>query len=187
VILWLGVLGALAAWLGAALLVLSEGRLAVATGILSVGAGIGGVALAARDPGAAAFIAGGGLLAAVLRARERGALDGWAIMPPGSSPRIILTLVAGAAALWLGASYLNGPGDRLVAVAVLAVIGLAGARLLESESRSVLLGTASALALAFGGAAVFVAAPAVPAAAVAAVAATVLGFIRAREAEPRGA
>src|SRR5439155_1057624 len=53
------------------------------------------------------LLAGAGLLAAALRARDGD--PGWGILPQGSTPRVILSAVAGAACAWVGGSLLVGP------------------------------------------------------------------------------
>jgi hypothetical protein len=186
VIFWLGAVGALAAWVGGAMLVLSEGRRAIATGILAAALGLAGT-VATHDLAAAGLLLAGGLVAAGLRFTDQSAPAGWSILPPGSSPRIILTVVAGVAALWVGVVYLTGFADRRLLVAVLVVIILAGARLLESESRPVLLAAASALALALGAAALLIPGAAAASAALAAVAAAGISLLRGAEADRRGA
>jgi hypothetical protein len=183
---WLGAVGTLAAWLGGALLVLSEGRRAIATGIVAIALGLAATAVT-HDLGAAGLLAAGGLVAAGLRFSDGSTPAGWSILPPGSSPRIILTVVAGIAALWVGVAYLTGFADRRLLVAALVVIILAGARLLESQSRPVLLGAASALALALGAAALLIPGAPAASAALAAAAASGIGLLRGAEADRRGA
>lgn len=183
---WLAAAGTLAAWFGAALLVLSHGRRAIAVGIAVIGVGIAANA-ATHDLLAAALIATASFLAAALRNGDRTAPAGWETLPPGSSPRIILVVVAGAAALWIGLGFLTGFADRGLLVAVLVVLTLAGARLMASDRRPVLLGSASAIALALGGAALLVPGAMAASAALAAAAAAGISLLRGAESDRRGA
>jgi hypothetical protein len=132
-------------WLGVALVVLADGRrglsagLALVTIALSVFAWENGGML-----GSAALLLGGG--AAAMR-RVRSGPEGWAVMPPGSTPRVILCVGAALLALWIAASLTSGPGAGL-RFAVLAAVGLAGARIMSSDDPSALMTAAGALALA---------------------------------------
>src|SRR5207237_8346483 len=79
---------AFAAWLGASLVVLGDGRRALAFGVFLAAAGMTVIAWQSAGPVAAAAIATGGALAAVRRFGSGPA--GWRIMPPGSTPRLVL-------------------------------------------------------------------------------------------------
>ncbi len=141
---------ALLAWLGGALVVLSDSRRG-----LAVGLGLTGIALAVPvwatgDPAGALTLAVGGVLAGGLRLR--GGPAGWGLMEPGSTPRIILTLVVGILALWVAVTVAAGDQAAL-RFAILAVIGLAGARLLQAREQTVSLTALACLALAIGAAA----------------------------------
>lgn len=140
---------AFVAWLGAALIVLADGRRGLAVGlalltfslaVLSwpVGLAVGSVALAV-----------GGLIAAVQCWRSGPAA--WGIMPAGSTPRLILCVASGLLAFWLAASVTTGP-DASLRFTVLLVPGLMGARILMSREVPVVLAGIAALALALAAA-----------------------------------
>jgi hypothetical protein len=139
------VAAAFAAWLGAAMIVLSEGRRALAVALGLVGAALAGLAWATVGWPAAVALLAGGLAAAALRLRT--GAPGWQVMPPRSTPRFILAVVAGILALWVAVSVMTGPGAPL-RFAALAVIGLMTARVLTSDAPEVILTAIAALALA---------------------------------------
>ena len=132
------------AWLGAALLVLSEGRRALALGmaLITVGFAVlaqaGGGALAAS-----AILVGGGFATG---RRFRSGPDVWGLMPPGSTARLVLAVAVGLLALWISTSVMTGPGAS-VRFAALSVLGLMGARVLTASEPAVVLPALSALAL----------------------------------------
>ena len=142
---------AFTAWLGAAIIVLSDGRRGLALGLGLMAVAFAALAWAGGDRLAAAATLAGGGVAAVLRLRS--GIDGWGLMPPGSTPRLILVIVAGFLALWISASITTGAGAPL-RFATLAVLGLTGARLLEGRDTAAVLtavaGMALALAMAAG-------------------------------------
>ena len=141
-------LGIALAWVGAALVVLSDGGRGLALGLALVGLGLGleiGVPLGWA---AGLLLAGGGVLAALPHFGSRA--RGWRLMRPGSTPRLMLCVVVGGAMLWAGGSLLGGPGAAPVRMAVMLVSGIAGARLLTAMSRDAALAAAGALALGLG-------------------------------------
>jgi hypothetical protein len=99
--------------------------------------------------GALALLAGAVVGAALLL---RGDAGGWGLMEPGSTPRIVLTVVTGLVSLWVAVSVASGAGASL-RFAVLATLGMMGARVLQGRDRTVALGAAAAIALALGTAA----------------------------------
>jgi len=120
------------AWLGASVVVLSDGRRG-----LALGAALSTLALAlivVADAGPVAAIAVGGVV-------------GWGIMPPGSTPRFILCVAGGLLALWIALGVTSGHSSAL-RFAVITVAGLSGARVLSSDESSVLLTSVALLALA---------------------------------------
>jgi len=141
--------GAAMAWLGVTLLAVSEGRRGVALGLALAAAGLGAAAGAAGQPpqGVIALLAGG-LVAALLRLRG-GARPGWDLLPPGSTPRLMASLVALLAAGLVAGVGLGSPAGA-TRVAALVVATLAGARILTTERRWAALGAGSALALGLG-------------------------------------
>ncbi len=140
-------LGAALAWVGASLLVLSEARRGVALGLGITALGIGLLAGVERGLPAAAALGGGGVLAAALRLRDGG--RGWGVLPPGSTPRVIMSLAALLLSALVGGSMMTGPGGA-GRVAALTVGGLACARLLTTHRRASALSAAAAMALALG-------------------------------------
>jgi hypothetical protein len=135
---------AFAAWLGASLIVLSEGRRGLGAGLALVTAGFAGIVLVGGEVGAAvALLAGGGF--AVVR-RLRTGPDEWGVMPPGSTARLVLAAAVGLAALWISTSVMTGPGAPL-RFAALSVLGLTVARVLTPSEPPAVLTALAALAL----------------------------------------
>jgi hypothetical protein len=174
--------GAFAAWLGATIIVLADGRRGLALGLTVMVAGLAAVALAAGQPFTGGALLVGGVAAAGLRFRT--GPDGWGLMQPGSTPRIILTIVIGLVALYIAASLSNGDGAA-TRFASLATIALAGARLLQGSERATVLTAASALVLALGAGSLLGPSESLPAAAVAALVAAGASALPA--VEPHGA
>ncbi len=143
----IAVAAAFVAWLGAALIVLSDGRRGLALGLTLLTVGLAVLAWPAGMPFAAIAIAAGGLIAAA-RCRRSGSAT-WGIMPPGSTARLILCIASGLLALWLAASVTTGTGAPL-RFAVMVVLGLMGARILMSREAPVVLTGLAAVALVLG-------------------------------------
>jgi len=140
-------LAAFIAWLGVSLIVLADGRRGVAVGLalMSIGlAALAGIYVAPLD---AVPIAAGGLVAGFVR--DRSGPAGWGIMPPGSTPRLILCVAAALLGLWIALSITTGTAAPL-RFAVLAVIVQAGSRLLSTREPALILAAVAALALAIG-------------------------------------
>jgi hypothetical protein len=139
----------LAAWIGAALVVLADGRRGLAAGVGLVAVGF---AILAWTNGlwleGAILLAGGTVTAFEL---VRTGPKEWGLMPPGSTPRLILVVVAGILSLWVAASVTTGPGASL-RFASLAVLGLMAGRLLQGQNATAVLAAAASLALALAGA-----------------------------------
>jgi hypothetical protein len=135
---------AFVAWLGAAAIVLSDGRRGLALGLALTTVGfvllawIGGDHLAA-----AAVLLGGGVAAAQ---RLRTGPDVWGVMPAGSTARVVLCIAGGLLALWIATSVMTGPGAPL-RFAVLSVLGLMAARAVGEAENAALLTSLAALAL----------------------------------------
>ena len=140
---------AFAAWLGAAMIVLADGRRGLAVGIGLVAVGFTAIALAAGAWAGGAFLIIGGAVA-VIALLQAGPQD-WGIMPAGSTPRLILTVAGGILSLWMAASVTSGPGASL-RFASLAVLGLMAGRLLQSKTAVPSLTGAAGLAIALAGA-----------------------------------
>jgi hypothetical protein len=136
---------AFVAWLGAALVVLADGRRGLAVGLALVTVSLAILTWPAGAAVGSVAIGVGGLIAAVQCWRSGPA--GWGIMPAGSTPRLILCIAAGLLGFWLAASVTIGP-DASLRFAVVVVPGLMGARILSSRDVHVVLVGTAALALA---------------------------------------
>jgi len=143
------------AWLGASLVVLSDGRRGLALGVLLAGAGVAVVAFPTAGLGGSAALAVGGLVAAT--GRLVAGPPGWAILPAGSTPRLVLCIAGGLVALWVGLGVTSGDGASL-RFGVISTIGFGAARVLSSHDQSVVLSALALISLAVG-AAVGLAAP----------------------------
>ena len=137
------------AWLGASLVVLADGRRGLALGLALLTAGFAVLALAGGLPLGAAVVAAGGGIAAWQCWRSPAA--NWGIMPPGSTPRLVLSIGSGLVGLWIAAVVTLGPGSAL-RFAILVVVGLMCARVLSSRELHVVLAGIAGLALALGAA-----------------------------------
>lgn len=139
---------AFVAWLGAALVVLADGRRGLALGLALLTVGLAALTWPAGMPVGAVAIAVGGLTAA--GQCWRSGPPAWGIMPAGSTPRLILCIASGLLALWLAASVTTGAGS--LRFAVLLVLGLMGARILISRDVPVVLAGVASMALALAAA-----------------------------------
>jgi hypothetical protein len=138
-------LAAFVAWLGAAIIVLADGRRGLALGLGLITVAFTALAWAGGETlGAAALFAGGAVASA--RALGSGA-EGWGLMPPGSTPRLVLSVAVGLVALWFAASVTFGTGAP-VRFAGLAVLGLMGARALATSETAIVLVAIAGMALA---------------------------------------
>ena len=180
----LAVAAVVVAWLGGAFLVLSDARRGVALGVALYAAGLA-VTLYSTPPAALA-LGLAGLAAAALRLRD--GAPHWGTLPPGSTPRLLLCVVSGVLAGFVGASILAGPGAAPVRIVILIGGAMGAARLLSTLRREAALASTSALTLAVGAAAAVSGGRAAPTVVAAAAVATVLlGVLPAAETEARGA
>ena len=140
---------AFVAWLGAAIVVLADGRRGLALGLALLTITLAVLTWPAGMAVGSVAIGVGGLIAAVQCWRSGPAE--WGIMPAGSTPRLILCIGSGLLAFWLAASVTTGP-DASLRFAVLVVPGLMGARILMSRDVPVVLAGITALALALAAA-----------------------------------
>jgi len=141
------VAAAAAAWLGGAILLLSDGRRGLALGVGVLGAGLAALALiGGRDVEAVALLAGGAVAGGL---RLRNGPTGWGVMPAGSTPRLILAVVAGLIALWLAAAVTSGEGAGL-RFAVIVLLAMLVLRLLLGAEPAAAATAASGIALALG-------------------------------------
>jgi hypothetical protein len=134
------------AWLGASTAALSHGRRGLALGVALTGAGLAGASITA-DPLGAAVLAVAALFAALLRLRD--GAGGWGLLPAGSTPGIVASVVVLAASVVLAGTALQGP-NLAPRVAPLAVALVSATRLLSTRTRQVALAVGSTLALALG-------------------------------------
>lgn len=132
-------------WFGVSMIVLADGRRGLAVGLGVATAGLGVIAWQDGNGVAALIVLLGGATAAFQR--HRAGPRGWVVMPPGSTPRLILCVAGGLVALWFAASVTIGP-DGAARFAVLSVIGLSGARILSSREPSTVVTAVATLALA---------------------------------------
>jgi hypothetical protein len=138
-------IAAFLAWVGASMIVLADGRRGLALGLALAAAGLGVIAWQDGDGVAALIVLLGGATATVQR--YRAGPGGWVMMPPGSTPRLILCVAGGLVALWFAASVTLGP-DGATRFAVLSVIGLSGARIVSSREPSTVVTAVATLAIA---------------------------------------
>lgn len=136
---------AFVAWLGASLIVLSDGRRGLSAGLAVAAAGMAGVALEAAGAIPAAALLGGGLLAGALRWRT--GPEGWRIMPAGSTGRLILCVACAIFGLWIAVAVMTGAGSGLRFAALVAVV-MMGVRVLSGGGAAVVLTAAATIALA---------------------------------------
>jgi hypothetical protein len=135
------------AWLGAAVIVLADGRRGLALGLALTTAGFAVLAwLGGESLAAAAVLLGGGVAAAQ---RLRTGPDVWGVMAPGSTARVVLCIAGGLLALWISTSVMTGPGAPL-RFAVLSGLGLMAARTVGEAENAALLTAIAALALSVG-------------------------------------
>ena len=143
---WLG-LGV--AWLGAAVLVLSDARRGLAVGLLLAAVGLAVIRVAEGDVLDAGLLLAGGVLGAFIGLR-RNPRRGWGLLAPGSTPRIVLSIVVGGAALWLAVGMLDSPGEAPARAAAVIVMALGAGRLLSVPDPRAALAAASLIALGAG-------------------------------------
>lgn len=135
---------AFVAWLGMSVVVLADGRRGLALGIVLVTAGLAVIVFQGAGPIAAGALGVGGA-AAALRRLTHGP-SGWRVMPPGSTPRVVLCVAAGILVLWISFSATTA-GDGALRFVILTVLGLSVARVLSSDEPSTLLTAIALLAL----------------------------------------
>jgi len=137
------------AWLGASTLVLSDARRGLAVGLLLASLGVAMTRALQGGPLEGGFLAAGGVLAVVVGLR-RNPHRGWGLLQVPSTPRVVLCLVMGGAALWLGLGLLQGPGGGQARAAALIAVALGAGRLLGEREARAGLAAASMVALGAG-------------------------------------
>lgn len=138
---------AFVAWLGGAVIVLADARRGLAVGLVLVAAGVAGLTWAAGDVAGGAVLLAGGLVGAALRFTI--GPDGWGLMQPGSTPRLLFTVIAGLVVLWIAVALTTGASGGLRFGAIAILVLLTG-RLLQGGAPVALLTAAAGLALALG-------------------------------------
>jgi hypothetical protein len=134
-------------WLGASILILSDARRGLAVGLLTASVGLALAMAVEGRPLEGGLLLAGGVLAVVVGLR-RNPQRGWGLLQGPSTPRIVLCVVLGGAALWLAVGMLQSPGQAQArAAAVIAMAVGAGRLLAEREPRS---GLAAAALVALG-------------------------------------
>jgi hypothetical protein len=141
----IGVAAAGIAWLGACLIVLADGRRGLAAGLGLATAGLSWLAWQSGAGWAVAAIVAGGAVGSYQRLRSGPA--GWQIMPPGSTPRLVLCIAAGLVGLWFALSVTSGSGSA-VRFASLVSIGMLGIRIVTSRPPQVVLTSVGGFAIA---------------------------------------
>jgi hypothetical protein len=137
-------------WLGASLVVLSDGRKGLAVGIALTTVGLATFALVLAGPLAAVALVLGGAVAAARRYVTGAA--GWAILPPGSTPRLVLCVATAVIAFWFAAGVTSGSYASLRFGVIVGAV-LSAARVLSTSEQTVLLSAVTVLALSVASAA----------------------------------
>jgi hypothetical protein len=140
-------IAAFAAWLGAAVIVLSDGRRGLALGLAMTTVAFTVLAWGDGQRLGAVALLLGGAIATIQRLRT--GRDEWGMMPPGSTPRLVLAIAGGLLALWTVTSVMTGPGAPL-RFAGLSVIGLMASRVVTGSDTGTVLTAVAALALSVG-------------------------------------
>jgi hypothetical protein len=112
------------------MIVVSDGRRALALGLALITVAFTVMAWVGGERVAAVALLFAGAVAVIQRLRA--GRDVWGVMPPGSTPRLVLSISGGLLALWIATSVMTGDGAPL-RFAVLSVVGMMGARLLMTD------------------------------------------------------
>lgn len=140
----IGGIAAVTAWLGVSTIVLTDGRLGLASGMALTTVALAVVAWQSAGVIEAAAILAGGAVAAGLRWRS--GPGGWSLMPPGSTPRLVLCVGSGLLAFWVAATVMQGSGAAFRFVAMIT-IALPAARILATDEIAAATTAAGALIL----------------------------------------
>ncbi len=138
---------AFVAWLGAAIIVLADSRRGLAAGLAVLAAAAGAIAWSQGEQGGAIVLLAGGVLGSALRFTI--GPDGWGLMQPGSTPRLLFSVIVALVALWVALAATSGAGAGF-RFAVLVVLVLLGGRLLEAAGPAVMLTAIAGVALVLG-------------------------------------
>ena len=138
---------AFVAWLGAAVIVLADSRRGLAAGLAVLAVAAAAIAWSQGEQGGAIVLLAGGVLGSALRFTI--GPDGWGLMQPGSTPRLLFTVIVALVALWVALAATSGAGAGF-RFAVLVVLVLLGGRLLEAAEPAVILTAIAGVALVLG-------------------------------------
>lgn len=139
---------AFAAWVGGAVIVLADARRGLAAGLALIAVAAAGLTWAAGDIAGGIVLLAGGLVAAGLRFKI--GPDGWGLMQPGSTPRLLFTVIAGLVVLWIAVAVTSGASSGGLRFGAVAILVLLTGRLLQGGAPVALLTATSGLALALG-------------------------------------
>ena len=137
-----GIVGAAVAWFGAAMLLLADGRRGICVGLVVTALGEGAIAVSSGQPAVAILLVVGAGIGGVLRLRD-GQL-GWGLLAPGSTPRLVLSILTLVGVLVIVESV-QGSTPALFATLAVSVLGIS--RLTSTQRRSGALGGAALLIL----------------------------------------
>jgi hypothetical protein len=135
------------AWLGAAIIVLADSRRGLAAGLAAAAVAAAAIAWSQGEQGGAVVLLAGGVLGSALRYTI--GPDGWGLMQPGSTPRLMFTIIVALVVLWVALAVTSGPGAG-VRFAELTVLALLGGRLLQGAEPAVMLTAIAGIALVLG-------------------------------------
>jgi hypothetical protein len=138
---------AFVAWIGGAIIVLADSRRGLAAGLAIVAVAAAAIAWSQGEQGGAIVLLAGGVLGSALRFTI--GPDGWGLMQPGSTPRLLFTIVVALVVLWVALAVTSGPGAGY-RFAALTVLVLLGGRLLEATEPAVVLTAIAGVALVLG-------------------------------------
>ena len=139
--------GAFMAWLGAAIIVLADSRRGLAAGLAILAAGVAAIAWSQGQQGGAIVLLAGGVLGSALRFTI--GPDGWGLLQPGSTPRLLFVVVVAVVALWVALAATSGDSAGLRFAALTALV-LLGGRLLEAADPVVMPTAVAGVALVLG-------------------------------------
>ena len=135
------------AWLGAAMIVLADSRRGLAAGLAVLAVGAAGIVWSQGEQGGAIVLLAGGVLASALRFTS--GPDGWGLMQPGSTPRLLFAVIVAVVVLWVALAATSGAsgGFRFAALTTLVLLG---GRLLEAADPGVMPTAVAGVALVLG-------------------------------------
>lgn len=139
---------AFVAWLGAAVIVLADSRRGLAAGLAVLAVAAAAIAWSQGEQGGAIVLLAGGVLGSTLRFTS--GPDGWGLMQPGSTPRLLFTIIVALVALWVALAITSGGHGAGFRFAALTALVLLGGRLLEAAEPAVMLTAIAGVAMVLG-------------------------------------